>query len=127
MIFALTSYFLIALTTLVALSLMILKIGHSLAACPDSPLSVRPATLTVTTGFVALGAGGVVLIGACIPAMDLPLASELFLGLGIASIALGLGFSHAIATLRAVTTPLPPPAPRMGPWEPRVNADRRDQ
>ncbi|EAQ44498.1 hypothetical protein MED193_10928 [Roseobacter sp. MED193] len=48
-----------------------------------------------------VGLGGVVLIGAVIPMLEGGLLS-LLPALGLVAICLGLGFSHAVATLRAV-------------------------
>ncbi|KPD13480.1 hypothetical protein [Phaeobacter sp. 11ANDIMAR09] len=58
-------------------------------------------SLYVGLGLVMVGLGGVVLIGAVIPILEGGLLS-LLPALGLVAICLGLGFSHAVATLRAV-------------------------
>ena len=64
--------------------------------------TARAASVTIATGFAAIGAGGVILIGAILPMMEqAPLAG--FLGaLGFAALCLGLGFTQAVGTLRAL-------------------------
>lgn len=100
----------IAAGALVALAIMILKIGLMIGDCPQSKSAARAASVTITTGFAAIGAGGVILIGAVLPLMqDQPLAA-LMLALGFAALCLGLGFTHAVATLRAVVGDVMAPA-----------------
>ena len=88
--------------TLAALATMILRIGALLGECPQSRATARAAAVTIATGFSAIGAGGVILIGAALPLLaDMPLAG--FLGaLGFAALCLGLGFTQAVGTLRAL-------------------------
>lgn len=93
-------YEILALGTLIALSGMILKTGPLLATRPQTNPATKAATVTITTGFAAIGAGGVILIGAALPV----LSRSPVLALGLAALCLGLGFSHAVATLRAVLT-----------------------
>lgn len=64
--------------------------------------TARAASVTIATGFAAIGAGGVILIGAILPMMEqAPLAG--FLGaLGFAALCLGLVFTQAVGTLRAL-------------------------
>ncbi len=88
-----------ALTTL---AMMILRIGTMLAECPNSTPTIRAAAVTIATGFAAIGAGGVVLIGAVLQLLaDAPMAGFLA-ALGFAALCLGLGFTQAVGTLRAV-------------------------
>lgn len=111
MTLAIVLYFPLAIATLVTLAGMILKVGKSMTTCPDASPAVAPAALTIVTGFVSMGLGGIVLIGAMMVALELDAAFTLFAGLGLACLTLGVGFSHAIATLRAVTSPpVEPPA-----------------
>lgn len=87
---------------LAALSIMILRIGTLLGECPQSRATARAGAVTIATGFSAIGAGGVILIGAALPLLaQAPLAGFL-VALGFAALCLGLGFTHAIGTLRAV-------------------------
>ena len=95
-------YIVLGFGALTALAAMILRIGIMLAECPDSGPSVRAAAVTIATGFAAIGAGGVVLIGAVLPLLaDAPLVGFLA-ALGFAALCLGLGFTQAVGTLRAV-------------------------
>ncbi|OAN80475.1 hypothetical protein A8B82_00020 [Sulfitobacter sp. EhC04] len=95
-------YILLAFGALAALCIMILRIGAMIGTCPQTSAAARAAAVTIATGFAAIGAGGVTLIGALLPlAASGPLISFL-LALGLASLCLGLGFTHAVGTLRAV-------------------------
>ncbi|MDG1471015.1 MAG: hypothetical protein P8Q26_05565 [Ascidiaceihabitans sp.] len=112
MLFLTLTYIAIAAGGLIALALMILKIGQMIGDCPQSKAAARAAAVTITTGFAAIGAGGVILIGAVLPILrDEPLAA-LMLALGFAALCLGLGFTHAVATLRAVVSDVMAPAVR---------------
>ena len=101
-------YVILAFGALASLCIMILRIGRMLGTCPITKSVARTASVTIATGFAAIGAGGVILLGAMIPVMaNAPLLGFL-LALGLASLCLGLGFTHAIATLRVVIArPLP--------------------
>lgn len=58
--------------------------------------------MTITTGFAAIGAGGVILIGAVLPLLAaVPLVGFLA-ALGFAALYIGLGFTHAIGPPRVV-------------------------
>lgn len=95
-------YITLSLTTLVLLAGMIVKIGSLIGGCPDSKRAAKVGAVTVATGYAAIGAGGVVLIGAALPLLqDAPYAS-LMVALGLAALCLGLGFAHAVGTLRAI-------------------------
>jgi len=88
------TYVALGFGALSALCVMILRIGTMLGTCPDTGAAARAAAVTITTGFAA--------IGAVLPIMqDAPMVGFLA-ALGFASLCLGLGFTHAIATLRAV-------------------------
>jgi len=101
-------YIVISLTVLVVLSGMIVKIGPLIGGCPDSKRAAKVGSVTVATGFAAIGAGGVVLIGAALPLLqEAPIAS-LMVALGLAALCLGLGFAHAVATLRAIVMDVAP-------------------
>lgn len=97
-----TLYIALGFGALAALATMILRIGTLLGECPQSKRTARAASVTIATGFAAIGAGGVILIGAVLPIMEqAPLAG--FLGaLGFAALCLGLGFTQAVGTLRAL-------------------------
>tara|TARA_R110002095_G_scaffold205319_1_gene188601 strand:- start:181 stop:486 length:306 start_codon:yes stop_codon:yes gene_type:complete len=91
-------YALLAFGALVALCTMILRIGAMIGTCPDSKDTARAAAVTIATGFAAIGAGGVTLIGALLPLNPgAPLVSWL-LALGCASLCLGLGFTTPSAS-----------------------------
>ena len=109
MTFIVSAYFIGALSVLVALAVMILKIGTVLGQCPDKGQAARAGAITIATGFTAIGAGCVTLIAAALPAFGLGLMA-LCICLGGATLALGLGFSNAVATLRSImvdTKPVP--------------------
>lgn len=95
-------YIALGFGALIALALMILRIGALIGQCPESNDTARAAAVTIATGFSAIGAGGVILIGAVLPLFaEAPMAG--FLGaLGFAALCLGLGFTQAIGTLRAI-------------------------
>ncbi|MEQ6201764.1 hypothetical protein ABMC88_01800 [Sulfitobacter sp. HNIBRBA2951] len=95
-------YIALGFGALAALATMILRIGDMLGQCPQSRATARAAAVTIATGFAAIGAGGVILIGAALPLLaQAPLAG--FLGaLGFAALCLGLGFTQAVGTLRAL-------------------------
>jgi len=95
-------YLPLSLSLLALLSLMILRIGHMIGACPDSRRRAEAAAVTIATGFAAIGGGGVVLIGAVVPMTASAPVAGLMGALGFAALCLGLGFAHAIGTLRAV-------------------------
>lgn len=113
-------YFLIAFTALVALAFMILQIGTLMADCPDMTTRAKAAAITIATGYTAIGAGGIVLIGLVPSLASVPLAGLLG-ALGFATMCLGLGFTHAVATLRAVLAPPAQPIP-VKPEQPHVQA-----
>ena len=96
------TYITLALAALIALCVMILKIGKLIGDCPQSAAAARAAAVTVATGFAAIGAGGIILIGAVLPVLEDAALPGFFLSLGFAALCLGLGFTHAVATLRAV-------------------------
>ena len=98
-------YFNLGLGAVAALTAMILRIGALAQDCPDSARRAGPAATAIATGFAAIGAGGVTLIGAALPLMaDAPFAA-LMLALGFAALCLGLGFTHAMGNLRAALIP----------------------
>lgn len=94
-------YFSLGLLMLLCMARMILRIGTLLGDCPHSGRAARAGSVTIATGYAMVGLGGVVLIGAVIPLLEGGLLS-LLPALGLVPICLGLGFSHAVATLRAV-------------------------
>lgn len=92
----------LSLAILVALSLMILRIGTLLSDCPQRGRIIHAAAVTIATGFAAIGLGCVVLIGAVLPLFANDLMITVPLAVGFSALCLGLGFSNAIATLRQV-------------------------
>lgn len=109
MLISMTVFFAGAFALLIALALMILKIGNLLADCPDNGLRARPAAVTIATGFASIGGGGVVLIGALIPMVGGHHNAAVLGALGFAALCLGLGFANAVTTLRAVIADVPRP------------------
>lgn len=102
--YALT-YLFAGMITVALLSFMILKIGAMMSDCPQNGPAARTAAITIATGFAAIGSGGVLLIGAVLPLLPKMPEMGVALGLGFAALCLGLGFTQAIATLRAVMSP----------------------
>lgn len=104
----LAAYAVLAFGTLGVLGWMIIRIGALVGDCPASDARARAASLTIATGYLAIGAGGVVLGGAVAVFVELNLAATIAV-LGFIVLCLGLGFSNAISTLRAVVvTPVVP-------------------
>ena len=93
-------FFVAALAVLIALAWMILAIARVLGDCPDKGPRARAAGITIATGYLALGGGAVLLLGA-FASLDAGL-EVIFFSLGLACVVLGLGFTHAITLLRAV-------------------------
>ncbi|MCV6586688.1 MAG: hypothetical protein OIF47_14245 [Marinibacterium sp.] len=100
-----------ALTILAVLCGMILRIGHLMDHCPSGGGATRTAALTIATGFAAIGTGGVILGCALLVALNDASGTALSGALGLVVLCLGLGFSHAVATLRTVLVPMPADAP----------------
>ena len=97
-----------ALGTVMLLTLMILRIGALVGDCPVAQARARAVSITIATGFAAIGAGGVIMIGAVLPALGDASFAALMLALGFAALCLGLGFTHAMGTLRAALVPHQP-------------------
>lgn len=93
-------YFALAIAMLGALTWALLQIGERMSDCPVNGNTIKALSLTVATGFAAVGLGGVTLLAIMIPmAVSAPLQG--FLGaLGIAFVGLGFGFSQALSTMR---------------------------
>lgn len=101
MTYALIAYFAVATAALLALAAMILAIGKSLGDCPQTGRAARAGAISIATGFTAIGAGAVILIAATLPLFDANPQATLG-ALGLACLILGLGFTHAVTTLRQV-------------------------
>ncbi|MEL6960151.1 MAG: hypothetical protein AAGL89_14490 [Pseudomonadota bacterium] len=110
----LIAYAVLSFSTLLALGWMVLRIGGLMGDCPAARDRAKAASVTIATGYIAIGAGGVVLGGAGVVFLGGQLAVALAM-LGLVVLCLGLGFSNAISTLRAV---LAPPAPAKEPQLP---------
>ena len=102
--YALT-YLFAGMTTVALLSFMILKIGALMSDCSENGPAARTAAITIATGYASIGSGGVLLIGAALPLLAEVPELGVALSLGFAALCLGLGFTQAIATLRAVLAP----------------------
>ncbi|MGL5011740.1 MAG: hypothetical protein ACRC6I_17835, partial [Paracoccaceae bacterium] len=99
MTLAILGYFAIALGLLVALTRMILVIGRA--------TECQPSATAIATGYLAIGLGGVTLIAALIPVFATPYSDGFpeivtLMAMGLASLSLGLGFTHAVRTLERV-------------------------
>lgn len=95
-------YFVISLAALATLSVMILRIGAVMGDCPQTGAAARAGALAIVSGFVVIGAGGLALIAALIGLSELPPVVATFATLGVALMALGIGFSSAINLLRDI-------------------------
>lgn len=84
------------------LSKMIIKIGAMVDHCATTPQQAKTVSVTVATGFIAIGSGGALLISVGVSTLLDVSITGLMISLGLTSLCLGLGFVHAIATLRAV-------------------------
>jgi hypothetical protein len=110
------TYITLALAAVVALTLMILRIGALMTDCPGKGPAARTAAITIATGFASIGTGGVLLIGSVLPLFERDAVFAVPVALGLAALCLGLGFTQAIATLRDVLAPKPPaPAAKPAP------------
>ncbi|MEM8578202.1 MAG: hypothetical protein AAGF60_10150 [Pseudomonadota bacterium] len=103
-------YLPLAVSLLAALCAMILRIGALVGDCPRARAAAQAASVTIATGFAAIGLGGIALVGAAIPFWAHMPITAVLAALGFIALCLGLGFSHAVATLRAVVM-VPAPAP----------------
>lgn len=108
-------YILLTFGALVALCIMILRIGAMIGTCRQTGAAARAAAVTIATGFATIGAGGLILIGTLLPLAISGSLFSLMLALGLAGLCLGLGFTHAIGTLRAVVAAPDQGAPRQQP------------
>ena len=102
-----TIYFVGAASLLAVLTGMILRIGAMMSDCPKNGLAIKTASVTIATGFAAIGAGGIILIVALLGALQIEPILGLLLSLGLAALCLGLGFTHAVGTLRLVAVDAP--------------------
>ena len=98
-----TTFFLVTALALAGLSYMIFKIGDALTDCPATGRAARAGSLTIVTGFIAIGTGAVMIMAAGVFTAFAGIDIETVLAaIGLALLGLGLGFTHAIATLRDV-------------------------
>ncbi|KJZ18027.1 hypothetical protein [Loktanella sp. S4079] len=100
----LVAYFVPSMAIVMGLAFMIFKIGDRLSDCPASKTAAKVGAMTIATSFVTIGFGGVLIIAAfCIGLMPERLHVVLVPALGLAALCLGLGFTHAVASLRDIT------------------------
>lgn len=97
-------YFVFALAFLAALATMIVKISRALGDCPKTGRAARAAGVTIATGYTAIGGGAVALVGSALPIVEGGTPATLF-AIGFAALVLGLGFTHAVTTLRLAVQP----------------------
>ncbi|PJI93034.1 hypothetical protein BC777_1901 [Yoonia maricola] len=98
-----TAFFFVTACALAGLSYMIFRIGEALSDCPATGRAARAGSLTIVTGFIAIGTGAVMIIAAGIFMTLAGINVETVLAaIGVSLLGLGLGFTHAIATLRDV-------------------------
>lgn len=101
---SLVIYFVFALSLLAVLAAMIAKIARSLGDCPQTGRIARAAGVTIATGYAAIGGGAVALIGSALPVVQGGPSATIF-AIGFAALVLGLGFTHAVTTLRLAVQP----------------------
>lgn len=95
-------YLSLAFTGLAALAAVLVLIGRMAQECPETAGAARLGTWVVVTGFAAIGAGVIALIGAALPYVLQGGKSGLYLTLGLVAVALGIGFYNAATTLRDI-------------------------
>lgn len=100
---------------LIALASVLVIIGRAAANCPQIGSAAKVGTLVITTGFLALGAGAIAIIGAFLPILLEGQVNGLYLALGFLSLALGLGFSNAAVRLRDILNAAPAVPEPVGP------------
>jgi hypothetical protein len=99
-------YLCVTIPALLALALMILAVARAAVACPEDGPRARAAGIAIATGYTAIGAGAVLLIGTLVALAAEP-GLPIF-AMGLAVLVLGLGFSQAMTTLRAAVRPVQP-------------------
>lgn len=92
----------IAFAGLAALGAVLVLIGRAAAECPQTRGAARLGTMVVTTGFSAIGSGVLLIIAAILPILIRGSIDGLYVALGIAAIALGIGFYSAATMLRDI-------------------------
>lgn len=95
-------YAILGTAGLVALCYMLMKIGALMATCPINGPQIRISALSITTGFATIGLGGLILLAAALVVLAEFEIAALASALGLGALCLGLGFTQAVATLRAV-------------------------
>lgn len=97
------AYLLAAAAALVLMSVMILRIGTALSECPITGRAAHAGALTIVTGYSAIGTGAAFLVGAgaLVVIPEMPMVGLLG-ALGLCLLGLGIGFGHAVGTLRQV-------------------------
>jgi len=110
-------YATLAMSGVAALTIAILHIGQLLTPCPERGSMARITALSIACAFAAIGAGGVILIGALLPLLAASPLVGMPLALGLAILCLGLGFTQAVAQLQAIlqTDASPPVAADVDP------------
>jgi hypothetical protein len=107
---SLVIYFIFAFAFLAALTGMIVQISRQIAECPETGTAARASGVVIATGYAAIGAGFVLLVGSALPVVKGGTPAVLF-AIGFAAVVLGLGFTNAVMTLRrAVQAARPRPA-----------------
>lgn len=94
------AYLSVGLLVLGGLAVMIYRIAAEAGKCPQTGTAARAAGVTITTGFLAIGGGATLLIATLIVLGPNPAMAVFAMGLN--SLILGLGFTQAVSTLRAV-------------------------
>ena len=93
-----------AFAVLIVLAAVLVLVGRAAGRCPQSANAARIATLVVTTGFLAVGAGAIGLAGVALATLD---SGDPIAGLVGLAIALGFGFVWAARRLQEVIAAAP--------------------
>jgi len=97
------TFFFVTAIALTGLSYMIFKIGDALSDCPATGRAARAGSITIVTGFTAIGSGAVLILAAGVFSMFASVGADAVMAaIGLSLLGLGLGFTHAVAALRDV-------------------------
>jgi hypothetical protein len=104
-------YFACAAAPLLALAATLVKLGVWAAPCPATGAGMRIAATALAAGYLAIGGGGIILIAAGAELLSPRWTpGTIFAATGLAWLCLGLGFSNAVVTLRALVRDQQPAA-----------------
>jgi len=100
-------YLSIAFAGLASLAAVLVLIGRAASDCPETGGAARVASLVVTTGFSAIGAGVILLIASALPVLMQGRVMGLYVALGLVALVLGVGFYNAASAMREILSAAP--------------------